>query len=271
MREDPRVVRFTSFGVGMEISFPSDDLARRSERRISTIFGPKAEPGLSGQMLVRLEVIQERRTSGFLVKDHTGGTEHPFKSEGVVDAVESLARIRVAEFSPRHVFIHAGAVGIGGKALIIPGPSRSGKSTLVKALVECGAVYLSDEYAVLDSEALVHAFPKPVSIRIRDDGSQEDVRIPGTGIDKPPMGCGMVLVTEYLSGADWAPSQLSPGVGILRIMENTVPLRRNTQFSLKVLNKLALRAIIAQSYRPDASKLAISIINYFNRTAISTP
>ena len=58
------------------------------------------------------------------------------------------------------VFVHAGVVGWKGHAIVIPGRSRSGKTTLVAELVKAGAEYYSDEFAVLDAEGRVHPFPE---------------------------------------------------------------------------------------------------------------
>src|SRR5438094_6797894 len=60
--------------------------------------------------------------------------------------------------APRRTFLHAGVVGWRGRALVLPGRSRAGKSTLVAELVRAGATYLSDEYAVLDDAARAHPF-----------------------------------------------------------------------------------------------------------------
>ncbi len=83
----------------------------------------------------------------------------------VYDAFESNLRLLVAEFAPRRVFIHAGVVARNGAAIILPGKSFSGKTTLVKELIRAGAVYYSDEYAVLDSWGRVHPFLRPLEVR----------------------------------------------------------------------------------------------------------
>jgi hypothetical protein len=55
----------------------------------------------------------------------------------------------------------------------------SGKSRLAAALVNAGAEYLSDEFAVLDSRGFVHPYPRPLSIRdergVRSDLTAADV------------------------------------------------------------------------------------------------
>jgi hypothetical protein len=71
----------------------------------------------------------------------------------------------VARRAREWIFVHAGVVGWQGKAILVPGRSRSGKSTLVMALVDAGATYYSDEYAVLDKEGRVHPFTRVPQLR----------------------------------------------------------------------------------------------------------
>jgi hypothetical protein len=79
--------------------------------------------------------------------------------------LESEIRQSVAAGAERLTFVHAGVVGWRGRAIVIPGRSRSGKTTLVAELLKAGALYLSDEFAVLDGRGRVHPFAKPLSIR----------------------------------------------------------------------------------------------------------
>src|SRR5262249_26128145 len=86
----------------------------------------------------------------------------------LADAIQSFDQslnLGIAERAPARIFVHAGVVGWRGRAIVIPGRSYSGKSTLVAALVRAGATYYSDEYAVLDSRGRVHPYPKPISLR----------------------------------------------------------------------------------------------------------
>src|SRR4051794_25537583 len=55
---------------------------------------------------------------------------------GVLD---SQLRAFITITAPDHVFVHAGVVAFDGHALVIPGPSFSGKTTLVAACVRAGA------------------------------------------------------------------------------------------------------------------------------------
>jgi hypothetical protein len=64
----------------------------------------------------------------------------------------------IALHAPEHVFVQAGVVGVGERAMVLPGKSFAGKTTLVAALVRAGAEYWSDEYAVLDANGDVHPY-----------------------------------------------------------------------------------------------------------------
>ena len=57
--------------------------------------------------------------------------------------------------------MHAGAVAWRDRGIVIPGRSHSGKTTLVRALVEA-ARYYSDEFAVLDPQGRLHPYPLPL-------------------------------------------------------------------------------------------------------------
>src|SRR5258706_11422392 len=75
--------------------------------------------------------------------------------ENVLRQVESEMQRIVAEEAKTHHFFHAGVVEWGGKAVLIPGRTLSGKSSLVVEFLRAGAAYYSDEYAVIDSRGRV--------------------------------------------------------------------------------------------------------------------
>ena len=87
----------------------------------------------------------------------------------------------IALHAPNHVFVHAGVVGVEDRAIVLPGRSFAGKTTLVAALVKAGAEYWSDEYAVLDADGLVHPYPKPLSVRINDTRETDEQPVESLG------------------------------------------------------------------------------------------
>ena len=186
--------------------------------------------------------------------------------EHALDQLNSGIRLTVAEFAVERVFVHAGVVGWKGKALIIPAPSFSGKSALVAELVRRGALYYSDEYAVLDKNGLVSPFPKMLSIRGEIDDYQQieyPVKAFGGTAGTEGIPVGMVLITKYKRNAKWRPQVLSSGKGLMEIIRNTVPIQKDPSFSLSVLNKVAKNSSIVKSSRGEVSEFADHILQFF--------
>jgi hypothetical protein len=188
----------------------------------------------------------------------------------VLERLESQVRITIAEFAVGKVFIHAGVVGWKDSAIIVPAGSFRGKTSLVAELVKRGAAYYSDEYAILDEDGFVHPFPKTLSVRgLIDEYRQVEIPVEEfgfAGTKKIPVG--MFLLTEFKENARWKPKLLSAGQGIMEILPHTVPVRYNPEFTLKVLNRAANRAIIIKSFRGDAAKFAQTILNYFETNVL---
>jgi hypothetical protein len=179
----------------------------------------------------------------------------------------TLLRLKVAEFATDRVFIHAGVVAWRGQAIVIPGRSYDGKTTLVAALVKAGAVYMSDEYAVLDSNGFVHPFPRDLSVRYFDGVlCQKEVDVSSfggiSGTNMVPLG--LLLLTKYKKRARWKPEHLTIGQGTLETVPHTIPIRSNPRFSLMVLKTSLRHAIIARSLRGDASGCARKILAFFD-------
>jgi hypothetical protein len=186
--------------------------------------------------------------------------------ETSVESAASRIRLTVAEFAVGHVFIHSGVVAWKGKAIVIPARSFGGKTTLTAALIKRGALYYSDEYAILDKEGLVHPFPKTLSIRgIIDKYRQVEHTVEAVGgkAATEKTRIGMFLITQYKPSAKWSPKILSPAKGILEIIRHTVPIRTNPASVLNVLNKATRDAVIVKSNRGDVSKSADLILDFF--------
>lgn len=189
--------------------------------------------------------------------------------KNLLNTLGSDVRITVAEFAVGRVFVHSGVVSWKGEAIMIPGKSFSGKTTLVAALVKRGALYYSDEYAVLDEEGYVHPFPKPLSIRGEiDDYTQVEypVEVLGGKAATKKARVGLVLITEFKENAKWNPKMLSAAQGIMEIIKSTVPIRNNPKFTLNVLNHITNNAETIKSKRSNISKVVDFVIDYFENS-----
>ncbi len=123
----------------------------------------------------------------------------------VLSSLERDLRIYVAERERRRVFVHAGVVGWQGRAIVIPGASHSGKSSLVAALVRAGATYYSDDYAVFDARGRVHPFPTALSIREGTNGRTRrwspDALGGSPGVAPLPVGLDPGAASPHRAGA----------------------------------------------------------------------
>jgi hypothetical protein len=184
--------------------------------------------------------------------------------------VESKVRVTVAEFAVSRVFLHAGVVAWKNQAIVIPARSYSGKSTLVAELVKKGALYYSDEYAVLDANGNVQPFPKWLSLRgIIDPLTQLECSVESIGgiAGTKSIPVGMVLIAQYKKEKKipkkWNPRKLSSGQAMMEILPHTLPIRNKPKFVLEVLNKLTSRAIIVKTVRGEAKDFASTLLDYF--------
>jgi hypothetical protein len=180
-----------------------------------------------------------------------------FGLDDLFETLESDLRLFVAELAKHRVFVHAGVVGWKGQAIVIPGRSYSGKSTLVAELVRAGATYYSDEYAVLDPRGRVHPFYKP--LELREEGEFRQTKITAAELGghsgTKPLPVGLVLMTQFKSGAQWRPRKLSAGKGVLEMLFNTVSARRSPEKAMATLQCVTANADVLKGVRGSATEV----------------
>lgn len=261
--------RFKSFGIGIEIKTNRKDFLQKVYKRLEVVFLNNIEFKRNINIDHDFLIEFTEKDSFTVIRDGEVLT-NGIVGEGLLNGLESQIRLTVAEFAVSKVFLHAGVVSFNNKAIIIPGNSYSGKTTLVKELIKIGAIYFSDEYAILDENGLVHPFPKKLSVRgIIDDYQQLDCSAESFGgkIGIEPVPVRMVLITKYEANAVWEPKLMEKGSGVFEIIPHTLPIRENPAFSLKVLQKASSNAIICKSFRGEANEFAPKILEFFEANA----
>jgi hypothetical protein len=187
---------------------------------------------------------------------------------GVLDA---QIRAHVALHAPRHIFIHAAVVETHGRAIVIPGPSFSGKTTLAVALLEAGATYYSDEFAVLDRDGLVHPYAKPLSIRANGalNGSDHPAHTLGISTGGARLAVGLIVVTRYRPKASWQPTRGTAGEGALALLANAVAGRERPGQALAAVVKAAAHVQVLEGDRGEAGETARAILRSASRASRS--
>src|SRR6266403_2538546 len=213
-------------------------------------------------------IIGSRATSGSKVRRLSLGYWNLLRFararefDGMLDAFESHVQLTVAEYAPRRVFVHAGVVGWKDRAILIPGLSYSGKTTLVDQLIRAGATYYSDEYAVLDGRGRVHPYARALGMRSANGSEAKKVQAEEIGaiVGSKPLRVGLVVSTSYKDGARWRPKQITRGLGVLELMSNTVSARSQPELALAVLPATLESALILKGVRGEASEIVESIL-----------
>ena len=190
----------------------------------------------------------------------------------VLGAFENDLRLFVAANCPTATFLHAGVVAWRGKAILIPGESFSGKTTLVRALLQRGATYYSDEYAVIDDAGLVHPFARPLSFRDESCGEPRkyEARSFGAVTGRKPLSVGLVLVTKYRPTARWRAIRLPTAKGALELLRNSVGIRNFPRETLQRIQRLVETATFVKSHRPEAREIAPFILRLVETSCAET-
>jgi hypothetical protein len=187
----------------------------------------------------------------------------------VEEAFEADSQLFVAASARGRLFVHAGVVGFGGRAILLPGRSFAGKTTLVAELLRAGAAYYSDEYAVLDAEGRVHPYARPLGVRgeagapRRRVTAEELEGVCGVG----PLPVGLVYVGEYSKGARWRPRRLTVGQGVLALLTHTVAARREPAHALAVLQRVAGGAAVLKGARGEAAPTARALLDEVEKSS----
>lgn len=247
---------FISFGVHFQVA--ANDPETWASLGAYLPFGSQPSPEQMGPS--RIYSFETEAGIYTLAADNTELTrsEEPAR---VLEAFESDAQLFIAEHSPVGIFVHAGVVGWKGRALVFPGRSFSGKSTLVAALLGAGATYFSDEFAILEADGRVLPYPRPLSLRqVNGESLKIDARHLGPKIGQGALPIGAIMVCRYEAGATWRPQELSPGQALLALLDNTVAARSRTQAALQTLEKVVAATPAYQGERGEAEAVIAEIL-----------
>jgi len=149
---------------GLVVRIDSDSAACEQDMRKFLKLYQAVEPQAFD---VRLSVVSQDDGYRFVFENSLGETQDLWFSTDereVTAALEiHLYRQVIEHLNARHIIsLHAAVLNTDGKAVMFAGASGSGKSSMCTAGILAGAVYFSDEFALLDTQGCVHPFPRPM-------------------------------------------------------------------------------------------------------------
>ncbi len=253
-------IAFVSYGLRIGIRVSSSEVMNR----IEGLLPPHAKPARGPRVGGLYSLIASGTRVGSKIRRFNilyAGSVRLARTKDTDEALEALEghlQLYVAEYARRRVFVHAGVVGWRGRAIVIPGRTMSGKSTLVKALVEAGATYYSDEYAVLDKRGRVHPYLRSLSMRQNGGGRPKKIHPEALGgtTGVRPLPVGLVVATSYRPGVRWRPRPLSPGRAVMELLAHTVPARRDPERVFGTLRSATAAAMVIKGARGEADEIA---------------
>ena len=246
---------FTSFGVPVQLTLEGPGL----DERVLDILPPgwrASRPTATAAQFGLRQIgagAYELRLNGDTLLQHVG-------LDLALGALDARIRLHIAANASGWTFVHAGVVAYAGRALILPGESFAGKTTLVKTLVEAGATYYSDEYAVLDHDGRVHPYPRRLSLRGATDTEERHVSELGGVAGVDPAEVALVALITYVPDAVWQPRRLSAGQGVAAVLTHAIPAHDRPRQSLRAVSRAVSGAQVLEGDRGEAGAAAAALL-----------
>lgn len=182
-------------------------------------------------------------------------------ADTALDMALSDMELWIAEHAIGLVFLHAGCVAVDGRAIVLPGLSRCGKTTLVASLARAGAEYYSDEFAPIDRLGRVRAYSRPLSIRRGAVGVERMWPAElGSPIGDGPARVSLVALLRYDEASGWEVRQVSRARAILGLLDNTVPAQTRPVESLNAMERATRGVTAISGTRGDADQAATILL-----------
>jgi hypothetical protein len=247
-----------AYGVGVRVEGATAPVVHRFLARLPALSNARAPAPRRVESRFELETRRRGRRDVLYLRQDERVLFRSSKQEAVLDAGASALELLVAERSPTRTFIHAGVVAWRNRAIVLPGYSRAGKSTLVAALLRAGATYYSDEFAILDDRGFVHPYARPLLLRAgRRMGSRRRPR----RIGKRPLPVGLVWMARYTPRSAPAPRVLDGGEAVVQLLRHTVSARRQPAASLDRLGRMVAGARVWMGPRGEAVQAAKGVLS----------
>src|SRR3954466_5067399 len=249
--DEPQRIAFEAFGVPISLEVGSAELLSR----VLAILPPGGRPCDSVPKDHRFGLITRDGVS-YRVVSPAESLAGSSDLDVALSVLDSQLRSFIAMAAPDHVFVHAGVVAFDERAILIPGPTFSGKTTLVAACVRAGALYYSDDLAALDRDGLVHPYPKPLSLRVNGfSQTDHDVAVLGGTAGTHAVPVGSIIFAQYRPDAAWRPRHVSAGDAVLALLANSAQAHARPGEVLAAITRAVDGAVVLEGERGEAAEV----------------
>ncbi len=220
---------------------------------------PRSESALSSP---DVNLCVDQIVDGFRVLiDHKLAASVVTLQDAALAAVKALDDVVVHRMKMFRA-VHAGAVLIKGRALILPGCTHAGKSSLVAELLRRGASHFSDEYALIDGQGHTHSYPRPLLLRnghpVQSLVLPEELNASFATRSAP---VGWILGLDYAPDAAWDVHGISQGEAVMLLLSNTPHEMAESPEMVDFFLRVASNAVCFAGIRGDAVEAATHVLN----------
>lgn len=173
--------------------------------------------------------------------------------------LEDTVHDLVSSVSMRRAFLRAGAVAWKGRALLLVGEEPLERSTLVLALVESGAEFLSDRFALLTRSGRVEAYPAPLQFKRGGNFTRIPACELGWRPRKRSLPVGLVISCAYAPRGPLRPRRLLGGKALMELAPHMVSTVHNPRLTLPALCELS-QVPVYRTRRGEAGEVAPRIL-----------
>jgi hypothetical protein len=184
----------------------------------------------------------------------------------VYDSFERLASTTSRTFA----FLHAGAVEIAGQAVLFPGASHAGKSTLVAALLKEGGRYLSDDMVAIDRRLRAHRFATDLGLRPLSGGlpRRTSMRDLGARAAERPVPVALIWSGTYNAQTIRPSFKRRRGLeAFAALVPHSPGLRTQPRVALPILRALAERVPIFCGLRCEVDEMVNALLRRLEQTS----
>ncbi len=155
-----------------------------------------------------------------------------------------------------HLVVSAGVVAHQGRAIVLPGRTMVGKSVLVAALLRAGALYYTDDWAVIDRDGRAHPYPGLLNIRGEGRVSAESL---GAGVGDTPIPVGLIARIVFKAGSRWDPQPRTAAEGAMMLIGHAYGMD-DPAAAMKIARATVADARVIEGERDDADGAAAALL-----------
>lgn len=155
-----------------------------------------------------------------------------------------------------HLVVSAGVVAHEGRAIVLPGPTRAGKTMLVAALLRAGAVYYADDWAILDPQGLVRPYPTPL---FRLGGKRVSAESLGAVSGETRTPVGLIARTAFVAGGSWEPQVRTAAEGVMMLVGHAYGMD-DPHAAMRIARHATAGALVVEGERGEADDAAAALL-----------